>query len=70
MSCNLNSLKGDYISDDAIGEYFRPYEGGYEEFRLQLIGSTGWVAVKELKLSSYIKETPLSTEYPHYGHLV
>ena len=33
MSHSLNSLKGGYIGDD-IEDYYRGYEGGYQEFRL------------------------------------
>ena len=36
MNYSLNSLKGAYI-EDFIGGYYRGYEGGYQEFRLQLI---------------------------------
>ena len=35
MYHNLNSLKGLYR--DYLGEYYRGYLGGYEEFRLWLI---------------------------------
>ena len=42
-------------------------------FRLEcqtLINTLIWVAVKELKLSSYIGETLLFTIYTHYGDLI
>ena len=33
MSYSRNSLKGDHIGDN-IGDYYRVYQGGYQEARL------------------------------------
>ena len=36
---------------------------------MQDLAGMDWVAVKELKLSFYSKETPLCTLYPYYSRL-